>query len=923
MKPHTSSDNTKRVEAILGRWSAVVAYGAIGACVWWVSAPLLADWVSPVVARLGATTPGITMFMIVVLAAPFAWSMGKGRWAGCLGVRYMHTYPPLWVSVVIGVLAACILNSISTVSLDLSDLCDTSMSIPPKYTMILGVLVAAGILLTLYIGLRSNKKKTVEPLEKGGSNDDGARLPKELSEFKDILEWISDDREIDHPERDAFGLDVIARRIARRLVSTGSGETPTIAIVGPTGSGKTSIGKLVEHHLITHARTRFVLISIWPFDSPGAAVRGILDRLIKELSLHVNTLSIGRLPEKYITAIESSGGRWSSTFGALCSSDDPETILEQTSKILIATNLRVVLWIDDLDRFGGIERDQDEQTRSADEDRMRPIRALLYLLDRMQHVSVIVADTTLESRFDVDKIARFVERIPRIDVERIWPPLLLLRNECLSESPEDIIDPVSKKQRTEFGLLNATTIRLGRMMRYEHNPKPAEAIVELLGSPRTLKQALRLTVEVWKHLAGEIDFDDVLMMSTIRIARPDLFSFVDRRIDVFRSGFKQHLAEAKPTEHPIFKAYEQLLSREQDDDTRRSIDTLMRLVFPEIPSTGGYDHDVGRNYIGRPQGLSVDRHVDYWSRYLSVPNVPKAVCDQAALKAIRSWQSNGGDDLIDRVLDKVRGDQIETFVEQFNRTDLCRLLSDVALKQKATIGPAFSMDVRRTGILSVWRMILAKTPSEQSLADTLERILPEILSVNFSLAYDLYAHFIKSPTQHRRPLVNQEQHDHLVSLIHGNLVACFPADAATLLLGALRGADHYVLRNLCIYCRPLVSHAGDQLPFDGWPQFADTLITACETDCQITVPQLLPFITESKEEQRVFDRDDEPHRIYSYTATFDEERAGKLFDLDKLIDVLRHAAKPYDLDESLSACFDAAKEFASAPDREPAQLQPE
>src|SRR5205085_3845959 len=54
-------------------------------------------------------------------------------------------------------------------------------------------------------------------------------------------------------------------------------------------------------------------------------------------------------------------------------------------------------------------------------------------------------------------------------------------------------------------------------------------VAELLNTPRTLKAVLRSVVDSWEHLHGEVDFDELLIVTTLRYSAGPVFSFLVRR----------------------------------------------------------------------------------------------------------------------------------------------------------------------------------------------------------------------------------------------------------------------------------------------------------------------------------------------------------------------------------------------------------
>ena len=148
------------------------------------------------------------------------------------------------------------------------------------------------------------------------------------TDLEALVERIMDDREVSDPKDDWFHHNDVALRIVRRLTKS-DGESPTMAVVGPLGSGKSTIRRLVAHHLAEHPSVQMLDISLWPFDSAESAVAGILGAVVRSLGEHVNTLAITGLSERYVNTIERVAGRWGTLARYVGGESRPEAILDK------------------------------------------------------------------------------------------------------------------------------------------------------------------------------------------------------------------------------------------------------------------------------------------------------------------------------------------------------------------------------------------------------------------------------------------------------------------------------------------------------------------------------------------------------------------------------------------------------------------
>jgi len=88
-----------------------------------------------------------------------------------------------------------------------------------------------------------------------------------LSEFskepEGLIKWLQKEKPIDGTDDDIFDSIVVARRIARTLT-----EKPfkTISLIGPYGSGKTSILNLAQKELEKQKSKLIISISAWGYE---------------------------------------------------------------------------------------------------------------------------------------------------------------------------------------------------------------------------------------------------------------------------------------------------------------------------------------------------------------------------------------------------------------------------------------------------------------------------------------------------------------------------------------------------------------------------------------------------------------------------------------------------------------------------------
>jgi hypothetical protein len=217
----------------------------------------------------------------------------------------------------------------------------------------------------------------------------GSRLTTAVGKSDEsILAWILDERPIALPSDDMFDHRLPAQRIAALLLR----ESPSsVGIIGPLGSGKSSLINLIEHYLSRRedlpARHRkenlkrdIVTCKIdgWGRSS-GTVAQKILALAIEAVKSHVDCISIVTLPENYRQAISEARSPAGAILAALLhASHEPIAQLKELDHVLSAAGLRLVIFLEDLDRNTGDEILRDEMPALLD--RLRMLRQVSFVL---------------------------------------------------------------------------------------------------------------------------------------------------------------------------------------------------------------------------------------------------------------------------------------------------------------------------------------------------------------------------------------------------------------------------------------------------------------------------------------------------------------------------------------------------------------
>jgi hypothetical protein len=125
---------------------------------------------------------------------------------------------------------------------------------------------------------------------------------------------------------------------------------------------------------------------------------------------------------------------------------------------------------------------------------------LLYGLDNLPNLTVIVATTSLNKRFDLEKIARYVERIPPLSNEYLVPLVQTFRDELLSFN--DFFDIAPPEQRAKMRISDPRFKEMYLRFFDRTSTDIALAFLSLCKTPRSLKNGFRRCYEFWSQHTG-------------------------------------------------------------------------------------------------------------------------------------------------------------------------------------------------------------------------------------------------------------------------------------------------------------------------------------------------------------------------------------------------------------------------------------
>ena len=521
--------------------------------------------------------------------------------------------------------------------------------------------------------------------------------------------------------------------VAKRLKALLDAGTRSIGLVGPFGSGKSSVvewvGSLADSNKATQPMLIFSRHSCWGFDTSASANHRMLTGGIAKVAAFIDTFDIRSLPDSYRQSFSLVGEWLDKTFKVVVKQREPIEQFSVLSACLREINARLVFVVEDLDRT-------DSRTFDIQE-----VLGLLQQLKEFDNLSfILTGGLTARRRIDYSKLCDHIEYLKPIDFVDASRMVCLVRERCLNraEFPHEILtSPDDNEWKAERWVLLIDRDRIW----------PPEAVARLLNTPRAVRYALGSTYRAWKSLFGEVDWDHLLAINVLRYAAPEAFSFVLRNWGRIKDRPANDERNAEQIRHRLQDDWQSSV-RDVDWDARAAL-ALVNVILPVSSTWMGGDE---LNRDERLQGVHLER---YWLRAIN------EVCDhndrdQVVARDILKWCDSPASDseLVTRLCTSGSYSEVWEHLAPWywkmpiremsapspqaisNAGRYLLLCEQVLSRICKEHGSAASMESQ--GFLSVWRRATHCVPRTESNRSWLEARITEAMSLSLALVNDLF-----------------------------------------------------------------------------------------------------------------------------------------------------------------------------------------
>jgi hypothetical protein len=601
---------------------------------------------------------------------------------------------------------------------------------------------------------------------------------KESNEDK-YINWILNNDAIKSIDDDKFRMEDLAEKIVEMLIT---GKAKSILLLGPWGSGKTSVVNLTIENLEKNNKN-FIIdkVDVWTTDTSQIQSR-ILESLVEKCSNYFDCSAFYAIPWEYVRAVQTSGKAWGLFLNVFYLKEvTPLKILETLDSALLANKKKLLLIVEDIDRIASTPKDVVQTL------------ALLDLFKKLENVDIVLTtslDWAEKEEFPFRIFDSFKLMRPGFSRNELWDAISTFKKVCLNRFSEDFVidesdgDSVSlADNKTHFFRiapsmgLNERSNSLSSQKDCKNNDTNPLRIVDATGTSsleknecldylleiikniRSLKTCFRETFILWNELHGEIEWDDLFVITTIKTLYPKIYLLLFQNYDdILR--YARERPSSEHFENPYLEQMKKVLDNklnkiaEEYNLDNKIIVSLIAFCLPQIEGI-------------MPNGKSVRqgiRYEKYWNRFINGSLSENELRDQEVVNEIQQSLSQTKFETIVKKLyeSKDYSELFERFASLFYDGDSIRNLVSQFFSFILEKDGNRSTEKGVAGFIPVWRTTLGMPIDPVDHSKWASNELKKALQISLRFTYDILYYFssnshddVKNPTDIKKEIRQQ------------------------------------------------------------------------------------------------------------------------------------------------------------------------
>ena len=567
------------------------------------------------------------------------------------------------------------------------------------------------------------------------------------------MKKIASDKPVKQKKEDKFQRYEFSKRIASRIISSKNEDSIVIGIYGKWGEGKTSVINFIEAELNSSEDIIPIRFNPWRFTDETALLTSFFNTLafaikenikveedtskkenkkwwnFKKEPLKTNTENIADVLSQYGSAVSFMGiGNAVEAIAKGLSNVNVETLKERFEELLISSNKKIVVFIDDIDRL-------DKQE--------------IYSIFRLVKLTADFSNTYYILPFDDEMVASAIgERFAKGDQESgynflekiIQVPLELpqAQVDALKQFCYDLVDSVIEESKIEF-----TTVEVQRF-----NSQFLSNILPRLNTPRlAVRYANSLSFSL-ALLKDEVNHIDLMLIEAVKIFYPEHYDFIKNNSRFFITSYIKdrdfdfdNVDEKKEDLEKSLKKLSKKFSRKE----KKSIKNLLVELFPFLQEA--FHNYNNRNLVNKWFKEKRIGSPGYFKRYFSYAVIKGEISDIVFNDFINNINIKSTEDVVTNMKGIIEGSSLHSFLYKLRTKDddfdwdKSKILTRLIVKNGDFFPEkintwSFGFDNPRSQVSIFIHDLLKKFPKEKDRLDHAKELISLSNPVDF--IFDIY-----------------------------------------------------------------------------------------------------------------------------------------------------------------------------------------